>query len=166
MLLFACLATMLPLRPGFKHMARELMQSRRTTARTDTVGTVLIADAAIPANAWETEDEFRLNGGLYDVVDVTYKAGIKHYRCLSDELEVSAEKDADKLVADMVVPHPRTPQGRIAKSLADWLSHLFYEAPVWQSTSIASSGDRLFASAPIPPLPKTSVASAGQPPEA
>ncbi len=127
MLLLAALATFVPLRPGLKELAREMMRERITEEGIADEATELIAAADIPQDAWEGDDEFRLNGHLFDVASVVYINGQKAFHCFSDDAELNAEVAADELVASLASPAPATPRGRLAKELADWLQHLFYE---------------------------------------
>lgn len=129
LLLFAVLAMMLPLRPGFKEIARAHMRFELRDFKTGkcTEHLIFIAADMVPGNAWATDDEFRLNHRLYDVLDIRYQSGKKFYRCLADDAEVTAEEKADELTQDLAVPSPSGQANRLAKSLADWLSHLFYE---------------------------------------
>jgi hypothetical protein len=124
LLLFSVLATMLPIRPGFRHVARRLME-RRIEHGSD-AKTITVAAITIHSDAWEDEHEFRLDGKLYDVVSEAYVNGKKYYQCYVDELEVSAEKQADDLVKEIVAPQPTSPQGKMARALADWLSALYH----------------------------------------
>jgi hypothetical protein len=98
----------------------------RRVERSAHTGTIAIAASSISTDAWEDEHEFRKEGKLYDVVSVAYVDGKKYYQCYADELEVSAEKQADDLVKEIVAPQPLSPQGKVARALADWLSHLYH----------------------------------------
>jgi hypothetical protein len=141
MLLMVALAAMLPVRPVYKELARAMMKGRidkHLRRETSEHIEVLVASEDIPAKAWERKDEFRMGGLMYDVVGTSYKEGKKYYRCLHDEVEAKAERAADELVSDMGSMNPHTPQGKLAKSLADWLSGLYFEpTTIYQQRTVA-----------------------------
>lgn len=115
---------MLPIRPGFRELARRVMEDR--IEQREGAETIAIAASSVKSDIWEDEREFRLDGRLYDVVSVSYTDGKKYYQCYSDELEVSAEKEADNLVSEIIAAKPASPQGKVARALADWLNDLYH----------------------------------------
>jgi hypothetical protein len=161
LILFGALATMLPLRPAFREIARELSHKRRNAH------THLIAASAIPANAWEADDEFRMDGRLYDVIGASTQDGCKYYRCVADEAELSAEASADNLVRELAVPNPSSQQGKIARALADWLSHLFCEQEIrWQCGDVSEIAAVIFPMGNVPALQQEHLNDVAWPPEA
>lgn len=166
LLLFATIATMLPLRPGLKGLSRQFMHQRIEDLRQEgSVANILISDCDIPANAWEGADEFRLNGALYDVVSVSVVNGASYYHCLSDDAEVAAEQTADNLVCNIAVPDPASRHTKLANALMDWLSQLFYESHSWQQSGPAFERAPIVASAPIDVLLARAPAPGLKPPQ-
>ena len=166
LLLFAAIATMLPLRPGLKGLSRQIMHQRIAEVKAGR-GTqiILISSEAIPANAWEGDEEFRLNGKRYDVAAVCTVQGIQYYRCLSDDVEVAAEETADNLVRDIAAPNPASRQSKLSNALMDWLSQLFYEPHSWQQAGLAFGNATIAISAPINDVPEPMLVPGLKPPQ-
>jgi hypothetical protein len=164
MFLFAVLATMLPIRPGFRQLARRVMEHRvEQKAHT---GTVAIDASTIKPDAWEDDHEFRKDGKLYDVVSASNVEGKKYYQCYADELEVSAEKEADNLVRELVAPKPASPQGKVARALADWLSQLYHAPAPTLQLHYHSLAKAEYLPAFVAGLPKPHLQRFAPPPEA
>lgn len=151
LVLFVCLiAGTAPLRYGLKQRARAEMRQR---LKRDVPATALtyFADTALKAAVWEKEDEFRLNGRLYDVARLVWRGGILYYGCIDDVLERRMEHQADA-VANALLDRPSTPRGRLAKALLDWLQGLYFPpgaapATVYAAIAFKQVGTEL--SAPV-----------------
>jgi hypothetical protein len=169
MMLMVALAAMLPVRPLYKELARTMMKGRidkHMRQKSAQHVEVLVASEDIPAKAWEGKEEFRIGGRMYDVIGVSYRDSKKYYRCLHDEVEVNAERAADELVIDLGSTNPHTPQGKLAKALADWLSGLYFEPiEMYQQQTIAA-GKPVYGIAPMSQIAEPFVGSMMRPPEA
>ena len=129
LLLVVCLlSSMLPLRYGLKLAGRMLME-RRMHAKDAGRTSILIAESDLGMADWEDAREFRLNGHLYDVAGTEFRGGIRYYRCIPDELETGLERGADAFAGHMLGQGRSRAEGRIARSLLDWLQGLYFSEP-------------------------------------
>lgn len=70
---------------------------------------------------WEHEDEFRLNGALYDVAKVTVDSlGISHYHCREDVLETALEARCDTLALSPAPSGEQCLHARFSSLSFDW----------------------------------------------
>lgn len=113
-----------PLRFGLKQSARAEMR-HRLHRQVPQAALTYFTDKALATATWEKEDEFRLDGRLYDVARVGWQDGVRFYACVNDGLEQRLEGQADAL-ANALLDHPQTPQGKLTKALLDWLQGLFF----------------------------------------
>lgn len=120
----------LPVRPAMRRVSREIMQRRiGTRGGIDESSIVLIDEQTIAPDSWEKPGhEFRSGGELYDVVGRCEVAGRRFLRCIADRLESKVEHAADNL-SGAASPLHHSPNGKLIKSIADWLAGLFLQQP-------------------------------------
>ncbi|MBS1644426.1 MAG: hypothetical protein JST36_05245 [Bacteroidetes bacterium] len=108
------------MRFGVRRIARAI--ARATIQREEQM--VTFSEGELKEATWEHEDEFRLNGVLYDVAKITSdRHGIRHFHCSEDVLENALEARCDSLAFGSSHQGERCLHARFTHLSFDWSQH-------------------------------------------